>query len=45
MQEKEITKEKEEKKKDFNIIVTYAKNGKSFQQIAENIILRKMDEL
>ena len=45
MEEKEETKEKERKKKDFNIIVTYAKNGKSFQQIAENIILRKMDEL
>lgn len=37
-------KEKKEMKKDFNIIVTYAKKGQSFQTIAENIIIRKMSE-
>lgn len=46
MKEKEYTKEKDKKKdKDFNIIVTYAENGKSFQTIAENILIRKMNEI
>ncbi len=46
MQENNITEDKEEKKKeDFNIIVTYAENGKSFQSIAENILIRKMNEI
>lgn len=31
--------------KNFNVIVTYAENGQSFQTIAENIIVRKMNEL
>lgn len=38
------TKEKNKRKEDFNIIVTYAENGQSFQSIAENIIIRKMNE-
>lgn len=38
------TKENMKKKEDFNIIVTYAENGQSFQSIAENIIIRKMNE-
>ena len=33
------------KKYDFNIIVSYANDGKSFQSIAENIILRRLDEI
>ncbi len=46
MQENNVTEDKEEKKKeDFNIIVTYAENGKSFQSIAENILIRKMNEI
>ena len=39
----EESNEKEDK--NFNVIVTYAENGQSFQTIAENIILRKMNEL
>ena len=39
----EESNEKEDKY--FNVIVTYAENGQSFQTIAENIILRKMNEL
>ncbi|MBQ2937886.1 MAG: hypothetical protein IJE05_03280 [Clostridia bacterium] len=38
------TKEKNKKKEDYNIIVTYAEHGQSFQSIAENIIIRKMNE-
>lgn len=45
MQESTTTQEKIDKgKEEFNIIVTYAKNGQSFQSIAENIIIRKMNE-
>lgn len=45
MQGKNNTEEKKNKKeKDFNVIVTYAENGQSFQSIAENIIIRKMNE-
>ncbi len=40
----ESIKKEEKKKEDFNIIVTYAENGQSFQSIAENIIIRKMNE-
>lgn len=36
--------DKNNRKEDFNIIVTYAENGKSFQSIVENIIIRKMEE-
>ena len=32
-------------KKDFNIIITYAEKGRSFQEIAENIIIRKLKEM
>ncbi len=39
----EESNEKEDK--NFNVIVTYAENGQSFQTIAENIIVRKMNEL
>lgn len=47
MQKNENTEEKENKKKEdkFNIIVTYAKNGQSFQSIAENIIIRRLNEI
>ena len=46
MQEIISTQEKKNKvKEDFNIIVTYADNGQSFQSIAENIIIRKMNEI
>lgn len=38
------TKENNKKKEDFNIIVTYAEDGQSFQSIAESIIIRKMSE-
>ena len=45
MQETTTTSEKINKgKEDFNIVVTYAENGQSFQAIAENIIIRKMKE-
>lgn len=45
MRKNTITQEKKDKgKEDFNIVVTYAKNGQSFQSIAENIIIRKMNE-
>lgn len=45
MQESTITKEDvKNEKEDFNIVVTYAENGQSFQSIAENIIIRKMNE-
>ena len=46
MQEREDnnTNEKKSKKGNFNIIVTYAKDGQSFQSIAENIIIRKINE-
>lgn len=45
MQETTTTTEKINKgKEDFNIVVTYAENGQSFQAIAENIIIRKMNE-
>lgn len=48
MQENKITKEKNntKKKKDFNIIVTYAENenGRSFQSIVEKILIRKIEE-
>lgn len=44
--ENSATKDKDNKKKDdFNIIVTYAENGQSFQSIAENIIIRKINEI
>ena len=46
--DKQNTLEKEKKdnkKQDFNIIVTYAEDGKSFQSIVENIILRKIGEV
>lgn len=39
------TKDNKEMKKDFNIIVTYAEKGPSFQSIAENILIRKMNEI
>lgn len=47
MEEKEKKQKIKEvnKNKDFNIIVSYATNGKSFQSIAENIVLRKLDEV
>ena len=46
MQENNITEDKEEKKKeDFNIIVSYAENGVSFQSIVETILIRRMDEI
>lgn len=32
-------------KDEFNITVSYAQNGQSFQTIAENIIIRKMNEI
>ena len=38
------TKEKSVKKEEFTIKIYYANDGKSFQSIAENIILRKMEE-
>ena len=34
----------EDKKEDFKIIVTYDENGKSFQSIVENILIRKMNQ-
>lgn len=42
---KEEKTEDKKKKSEFNIIVSYAKNGVSFQSIVENILLRKMDEI
>ncbi len=47
MQEDEGTKSKNEKKEDFNVVVTYAENGKgrSFQSIVENIVIRKMEDM
>ena len=38
-------KEENKRKKDFNIIVTYAEHGQSFQSIAENILIRKINEI
>lgn len=43
LERNEESNEKEDK--NFNVIVTYAENGQSFQTIAENIIVRKMNEL
>ena len=46
MQKETTTKEKADKvKEDFKIIVTYAEKGQSFQSIAENIIIRKINEI
>ena len=45
MKKKDKSQNSKEKSKNFNIIVSYAKNGKSFQTIAENIVLRKLDEV
>lgn len=47
MQDRNIieTKENKNNKKDFNIIITYAEKGRSFQEIAENIIIRKLKEM
>ncbi len=46
MRENNDTEDKKIKKeKDFNIIVTYAEDGPSFQSIAENIIIRKLNEI
>ncbi len=36
--------EVKDKKEEFKIFVTYDKNGKSFQEVAENILLRKINE-
>lgn len=36
---------KNKEKGNFNIVVTYAKNGQSFQKIAEGIIMRKINEI
>lgn len=41
---KKDTKE-QNKISDFNIIVSYANDGKDFQTIMENIILRRLDEV
>lgn len=43
--ERKIKEEKEKKTENFNIVVTYDKNGKSFQSIAEDILIRKMNEI
>lgn len=40
---KSLTEDKN--KQEFNIIVTYAKNGLSFQEIAEKILIRKLNEI
>lgn len=40
----EAKSEKKVKEQEFKIYVTYDKNGKSFQEIAENILLRKINE-
>ena len=42
---KNNTKIKDKKKEEFNIMVSYNKNGKSFQTIAEEILIRKMNEI
>lgn len=39
------TKENNKKKEEFNIVVSYAENGISFQSIVEKILLRRMDEI
>lgn len=36
--------EVKDKKEEFKIFVNYDKNGKSFQEVAENILLRKINE-
>ena len=45
VKENSNTNEKKSQKENYNIIVTYAKDGQSFQSIAENIIIRKMNEI
>ena len=42
---KEENKRKNKKEDDFKILVTYAKNGKIFQEVFQNILLRRMDEI
>lgn len=44
MNKLETKSKKEEKNHEFKIYVTYDKNGKSFQEVAENILLRKINE-
>ena len=41
---KTIQEKKNKQNENFNIVVTYDDNGQSFQSIAENIIIRKMNE-
>ena len=40
---KEIKNNKKED--DFKITVVYAKNGKTFQEVFQNILLRRMGEI
>lgn len=42
---KNENKRKNKKDDDFKISVTYAKNGKTFQEVFQNILLRRMDEV
>lgn len=38
-------KDKRNKDEEFKISVTYAKSGKTFQEVFQNILLRRMDEV
>ena len=42
---KNENKRKNKKEDDFKIVVSYANNGKTFQEVFQNIILRRMDEI
>ena len=42
--EQKSNKDTKKEKQEFKIYVTYEKNGIHFQEIAENILLRKMNE-
>ena len=46
MQKKEITKEKEEKKKEQSKVTkTFNKEGESFQTVMEKILINKLNNL
>lgn len=44
MKRLEAKPEDKKKKEEFKIKVTFERNGKSFQEIAESILLRKINE-
>lgn len=46
LQENEQKKIKEEKKKEqYNVIKTYSKNGETFQNVMEKILLNKFNNM